>query len=104
MKFKAPIGYSFNNEICSMSSRLFWCAVTAQTLHVLDDDCVQLWMMGELSDRDLLDNITSHGDLANLRASKVPAVRQTAAMLTSEVNNLLTGLVLNEAGNFELCG
>ena len=102
MKHTLTIAFSVDTNSCSLAARVAWCENTAIRLDLLDDEVRQLWMLGEFSDRDLLDNIVSHGDLRNLCASESQDVRHAANTLYNQLNNLLQGLILSEDGNFEL--
>ncbi len=102
MRHSLALSFSVDTAECSMSARISWCTFAAKELSLLDSEVIQLWMLGALSDRDLLDNIASHGDLACLRKHHDANTRHLAKVLTSEVHNLAQGLMLSEDGNYKL--
>ena len=84
----------------SPSAQMWWVCHVATRLHILDEEVTEGWATGLFTDYDVLDNITSHGDLGALLSHRSDAIRQAAQVLSARVNNLLTGLLVNASGNF----
>lgn len=82
----------------SLAAQLAWVVRVATSLQLLDDELFAMWVAGDITDYDLLENIATHGDLPRVRRSSGEGPQ--AALMMDRVNNLITGLTYNATGNF----